>query len=229
MVKFNVKWYKKFIESTNEKDLLVSKISDLLEGKPQNSCLEIGLGISPYFAQKLSKNFKKYIIVEKRIIKDKLPEGVEMINDDWENIKLDNKFDVIIASHVIYYFNNKKAALEKMFNTLNEGGRIIFVINGKTSDYGPLKFAFGDMIRKKYIFTYDKLLKLLKGRKFREYTLPSTIKFSSFEDLFETLKLSFNSCPEEYEKLKGRIIKYLKENIKGQSFIIDQKLIEVKK
>ena len=79
MVEFNLNWYKRLLESTNEKEVLVSKIASFLEGKPHESCLEIGLGISPYFAQNLSKYFKKYVIVEKRLIKEKLPKRVKLI------------------------------------------------------------------------------------------------------------------------------------------------------
>ena len=227
MVEFKLNWYQKFIESTNEKDLLVKKVSDLLEGKPKNSCLEIGLGISPYFAENLSKMFKRYLIVERRMFKEKLPKGVELIQGDWEQVELKKKFDVIIASHVIYYFKDKKKAVNKMLNSLNKGGRIYFVVNGKSSDDGPSKFAFAKMINSEYEFTYDNLLKLLEGKKIREYTFPSIIKFNSYEELFEILRLSFDMYPEKYEKLKDKIISYFKENLKGNQFIIDQKIIEV--
>ncbi len=229
MVEFEINWYKKFIQSTNEKDLLVEKVSRLLEGKPKNSCLEIGLGTSPYFARKLSKIFKKYSIVEKRLVKARLPKEIELIRGDWEHIELKEKFDAIIASHVIYYFKNKKEAIEKMLKSLNPNGRIFIMVNGKSSDYGPLKFAFAKMIDSEYEFTYDNLLKLLEGKKIREYTFPSVINFNSYEELFEILRLTFDLYPEEYEKLKYKIIGYFKKNLKGNQFIIDQKIIEVTK
>ncbi len=222
-----MQWYERFLIGTNEKDLLVSKISSLLGGKPHNSCLEVGLGISPYFAMKLSKYFKEYVIVERRLLREELPKEIKLINQDWEELKIDEKFDVIIASHVIYYFKNKKKAIDKMFDSLNKDGRIFFVVNGKESDYGPLKSEFSKLIGKKYSFTYDELVSLIGGRRYREYTLPSTLKFSSYEDLFETLRLSFDNYPKEYEKLKEKIIKYFKENFKGNNFVIDQKIIEI--
>jgi len=60
-VEFKEDWYEKLINSTNEKDILVSKISELI-GNDVESCLEIGLGTSPYFAQKLSDKFDRYTI-----------------------------------------------------------------------------------------------------------------------------------------------------------------------
>ncbi|TAN57241.1 methyltransferase domain-containing protein [Patescibacteria group bacterium] len=229
MVKFDPNWYNKFVQSTNEKDLLVNKISDILAGKPHKSCLEIGLGTSPYFAQKLSQNFVRYLVVECRIVEELLPSDIELLNDDWENVQLGEKFDVIIASHVIYYFKNKKSATEKIFSALNNGGRVIFVMNGKESDYGLLKSFFSKLVNEPYKFTYDELLEILKEREIKEYTLPSEIRFSSFDELFDTLRLSFDNYPNEYQKLKPQIIEYFKKNIRGGKFIIDQKIIEIQK
>jgi len=229
MVIFNPNWYNKFVRSTNEKNLLVNKISDILAGKPHKSCLEIGLGTSPYFAQQIAGNFEKYVVVERHMVKDPLPNGAQLVNTDWEDVQLEEKFDAIIASHVIYYFKNKKNAVEKMFDSLNNGGRVIFVVNGKESDYGPLKLFFSELVGEKYKFTYDELLKILKGREIREYTLSSEIRFSSFEELFDTLRLSFDNYPDKYEKFRAEIIEYFKKNIRGKKFILDQKIIEIQK
>lgn len=226
-VEFREDWYKKFVSNTNEKNILVDKISSLLNGRKASSCLEIGLGISPYFAQRLSSKFQRYVIIEKRVINEKIPKKATLINADFENYDINQKFDVIVASHVIYYFNDKNNAVEKIFNLLKPNGIAFFVVNGKTADYGPLKLAFSKMIGCKYEFTYDTLLKLLTGKNYKEYTVPSSILFSDHESLFTTLKLSFDTYPEEYESLKSNIIAYLKKQIKGNKFIIDQKIIEV--
>lgn len=85
------------------------------------------------------------------------------------------------------------------------------------------------MVAADYKFTYDESMDLLKGKRIREYTVPSTIKFKNFEDLYQTLKISFDAWPKEYKDLKSKIIKYFKKNIKGNKFIIDQKIIEVEK
>lgn len=227
MVDFNIKWYEKLLNHTNEKAVLVNKIASLLDGKSHQSCLEIGLGTSPYFAKKLGKYFKKYVIVENRIVNTPLPKKAVLINADWENVNLKEKFDVILASHVIYYFKNKKKALDKIFSHLNKEGRVYFVVNGKEADYGPLKSAFSKMIGEEYKFTYEELIELIKDYKFREYTIPSSINFNSYEELFETLRITFDHYPKEYENLKQKMINYFKEHVKGNTFSVDQKIIEV--
>jgi len=229
MVEFYEEWYKNLIQHSNEKGLLVNKIRDLLKGRVHDSCLEIGLGVYAYFAQNLLDLFDRYTIIEKRKIVTDMPNGVELINSDWENVQLDSKFDVIIASHVVYYFKNMEVAVEKMLNSLKDGGRIYFVVNGKESDYGPIKLAFAEMIGVPYEFTYDALYKILKGKRVREYTTQASLSFKDHEELYNVLKLSFDMFPKEYVKNKIKVIEWLRDNIKGDKFFIDQKIIEVSK
>ena len=197
MVTFNKEWYKNLIAHTNEKDVLISQVSKIITNNPHESCLDIGLGVYPFFAEAFSSMFKRYIIVEKEDIKTNLPKGVELIKNDWESVSLDEKFDIIIASHVVYYFKNKKSAIEKMFLHLNEGGRIIFVVNGKESDYGPIKQAFSKMIGKEYLFTYDEVHKLLSEYDIKEYSYPSEIHYRDLNDLFEVLRITFDHYPKD--------------------------------
>ena len=229
MADFNINWYNKFIQSTNEKELIISKILDILRGKFYNSCLEIGSGTSPYFAQQLSKNFGKYVIIEKQFVNEQLPSGVVLINNNWEKIDLDEKYDIIIASHTISYFKDKKSAIDKIFATLTDHGRAIFVVNGKEADYGPLKLVFCKMINSPCIFTYDVLLEALQGKEMKEYVLLSEIQFSTFEELFDVLRLVFDNYPIEYKRFKAKVVDYLQQNITNNKFVIVQKIIEVKK
>jgi len=229
MVEFNPEWYKNFLRHTNEKNVLVSEISDLLVGKPHDSCIEIGLGISPYFAEELSPHFNRYTMVEKRLVDIPLPEGVVLVNEDWESYEPSERSDVVVASHVVYYFQDKKRAVQKMFDVLNDDGRIFFVANGKEADYGPIKLAFADALGEPYTFTYDELQGILEGKSLREYTVPSEIRFTSHEDLFATLRLVFDNYPAEYERLKSSMTDYMRRNLHGNKFRIEQKIIEAEK
>ncbi len=228
-VPFYKDWYANFISHSSEKGLLVQKIGDLLQGKSHESCLEIGLGTSAFFAENLSRYFGEYWIIEKEKFQGSLPANVKFIRGDFETIKLDKQFDVILASHVVYYFNDLSASIEKMIGLLKEGGRIYFVVNGKESDYGPLKHAFGGMIGIPYEFTYDILMRELKDKRIREYTTQASLDFKSFEDLYEAMRLSFDLYPKEYEENREGVISWLKNNIKGNKFFLDQKIIEVSK
>lgn len=228
-VQFYEEWYKDLINHSNEKFLLVDKISDLLKGKSHEKCLEIGLGTSAFFAENLSGQFSSYSIIEKEKFEGKLPTGVLYIQGDFENHDFTEKYDVIIASHVVYYFDNLEDSLNKMVSLLSDSGRIYFVVNGPESDYGPVKNAFATFINKPYVFTYDILKNALKPFKTREYTTQASLHFTNHEDLYNTLRLSFDLFPEEYKEQKENVIKWLEENIHGDKFFIDQKIFEVTK
>ena len=228
-ISFNQEWYDKLISKTDEKGLLLSKFKELLSDKGYKSCLEIGMGSSPYFAEKLHVLFEDYTIIEKEKYSGTLPKNVKIIQKKWEDTKISKKYDVIIASHVVYYFDNNKEAIKKMIDSLTEKGILIIVVNGDGLDYGPLKKKFSDLIKEKYVFTYHKIKDLINNESYVEYTAPSTILFEDSEDLFNTLKLSFDAYPEEYLKLKKEIIEYFDKNIQGNEFQINQKIIVINK
>lgn len=229
MVDFHKDWYNNLITHSNEKHLLVEKISDLLKGKTHESCLEIGLGTSAYFAERLNEFFKEYWIVEKNKFDQPLPSNVKLVRDDFEEFTPTQKFDVILASHVVYYFKDLPKSIRKIVDSLKENGRAYFVVNGKESDYGPIKDAFATFIKKPYHFTYDILKSELKNYQVKEYTAQASVSFNSYEDLYETLRLSFDLYPKEYEENKQKVIGWLKANVRGDKFFIDQKIIEVSK
>lgn len=227
MVDFYKDWYDNLVAHSNEKGLLVEKISDLLKGKAHENCLEIGLGTSAYFSERLSPIFQEYWIIEKNEFNNLLNHNVRFIHEDFEEHLFNRQFDVVLASHVVYYFNNLPEAVRKIVGLLKNDGRAYFVVNGKESDYGPIKSAFSGFIHSPYTYTYDILREELKDLHTREYTTQASLSFTSHDDLYEALRLSFDLYPTEYEMHKDKVIEWLKTNITGDKFFIDQKIIEV--
>lgn len=225
-VEFVESWYEKLVSRTNEKDVLPEAIRSLLVPKHFGSCLEIGLGTAPVFANRLADLFEKYIVVEKRPLSSTLFPRITLVTRDWESYGSE-KHDIIIASHVIYYFRDKKRAVEKILDSLVPGGRAFIVVNGKDGDYGPLKQAFSQMSNHLYKFTYDELKEILTGKEYQEHTAPTSVNFASSEDLFETLRLSFDQYPEEYEALKPQMLAYFDRELQGKDLVINQKIFEV--
>ena len=223
-LEFNDIWYNNLIENSNEKKVLSNFFKEFISNNKFESCLEIGLGTTTHFLDQLSSLFDTYTIVEKEEVKLKLPKKVELINDDFEHARFTKKYNLIIASHVIYYFKDKESAIKKMRNLLNENGKIIFIVNGKDGDYGPLKLYFSKLINKPYVFTYDELKEILFEYKIEEVSLKSRLLFKSEEELFNALRLSFDVYPNEYKINKEKIKAYFRKNIKDE-FIINQKVL----
>lgn len=229
MVEFNPDWYKKLIENSSEKTSLVSVIKRLLGKKLYSSCLDIGLGLHPFFAKGLSNNFKNYTIIEKEIVEAAVPKNVKIIYADWEDVKIGEKFDIIIASHVFYYFKNKKRAIEKMLSSINDNGRVFLVVNGKGYDYAPSKIYLSKLIGEKYNFTYDKLIKILDDLNvnYKEHGTISEISAESPEELFEIIRICFDNYAKEYEENKAKMVEYFRDKVKSGKFIVEQKIVEV--
>lgn len=224
---FNPEWYDRLVSKSNEKETLVKEVFEVIKEKEGKSCLEIGLGTKPYFAEKISHNFNRYVIVEKENSGGLIPENVDLIEKEWELVELEEKFDIILASHVVYYFKDKKIAIEKMFKHLTEKGRIIFVVNGKDSDYGNLKRAFAKIIKDRYDFTYDDIKKYLQGKHITEKTIASSVSFNSIDELYSTLQICFDNYPDEYCRYREKIIKSLKDIVKNNRFVVNQKILVV--
>ncbi len=225
-VTFQKDWYDRLVSKTNEKTVLPDAIKSLVSDQ-SGHCLEIGLGTSPFFAQKLADQFDKYTILEKETGEYELPTNAEFIVGDWESYGSPDLYDVILASHVVYYFDDKRAAIDKMVNKLTENGKLLIVVNGCDGDYGPLKLAFSAMVNHPYTFTYDVVKAVLDRYTYTEHSFPTTIPFSSGTDLFETLRLSFDQYPDEYEAHKDELITYYENQTKDNLFVINQKVFVI--
>jgi len=224
---FDPEGYDLFVDRSNEKETLVLKVQELIKDK-NGSCLEIGFGTRPIFANKLANRFHRYVVVEKENLGNiNLGGGTEVITGDWESLDIDEKFDVILASHVVYYFKDKREALLKMLSHLKKDGVLIIVVNGKEGDYGPTKEFFATRFGEKYEFTYDKILTLLKDEKIKEHNLFTEVSFNNIDDLYNSLRLLFDNYPREYSLLKEDLQDFWKSNLRDNKFTVNQKILEI--
>jgi SAM-dependent methyltransferase len=225
IVEFKPDWYEKFVQATDEKNLILDHAKKVIQENEYSSVLEIGLGTEAFFANELAPAVETYTIIERDTVEINAPDNVDSIFENWETVALDRTYDLIIASHVFYYFADKKAAVEKMFNSLNPGGKVLFVVNGTDPDYGPLKLAFAKMIGETYAFTYDELVSMLDDYSTEEFAESSTISADTYEDLFESLRIVFDNYPEQYTDSKEELIEYFKNQFGKPEFTVVQKIL----
>ena len=228
-VSFNAKWYDDLIAKTNEKYVLLDAFRQIISDESE-SCLEIGLGTSSFVLDHLGNHFKQYDIGEKEELQVNLPSHARLVLGDWESVNLKQKYDVIIASHVVYYFKDRATAIQKMMDALTDNGIAIIVVNGKDADYGPMKLAFSQLVGTDYKFTYDEIKDILANYNCVEYSTPSSLNFQVPSELFETLKLSFDQYPVEYEQHKQAMIQFFEERCQNKDkFVINQKVFVCRK
>lgn len=230
-LKFVPEWYDHLIENGNEKFELAHFIKDHLLNCDTKKLLEIGMGTQPIFSEILAKHVAKYTIIEKEFIPNiRAPANVAIIQKDYEEAIIGGAFDLIILSHVIYYFSDLGKAIKKTLNLLRRNGKAVFVVNGIKNDYGLVKHAFAEISGRQFEFTYNRLLEAirLQGLEFEEFTIETSIHFESYQVLYERLRLFFDLFPKEYSQNKNKVINWLKNNIKASKFFMDQKIIVVR-
>ena len=221
-LKFVPDWYEQLIENGNEKVELAHFIKDHLLENDTRKLLEIGMGTQPIFSKILADHVDKYTIIEKESsLNVRLPSGVTMVQQDFEEVFIESTFDLIILSHVIYYFSDFGKAVKKAMNLLSQNGKAVFVVNGIENDYGRLKQAFANISGTKFVFTYERLQKALQEQEleFEEYTIQTSIRFDSYQTLYERLRLFFDLFPKEYSQNKHEVINWLKINIEASEFL----------
>lgn len=229
-LKFEQDWYKRLIQHGNEKILLASFIKSNLLKTSVDSFLEVGMGTDPIFATILSERTNNYLIIEKEERKElKLPANVQFMKSDFEATELESKFDAILLSHVVYYFQDLKKTISNCMKLLSKKGKLIFIVNGPSNDYGKLKEAFSKITKTKCNFTYFKIKDLLKPIQHTEYSLETSLEFSNYEQLYENIRLFFDLFPDEFNSHRNKIISWLRINIRNNKLNMDQKILVVGK
>lgn len=164
--------------------------------------------------------------------KNRFPKNVVIVNSDFEKASFQEKFDVIIASHVACYFKEKKKAVQKMLGLLRKNGKLLIVVNGKKFHYGKLKNYLSRMAKEEYASTYDEIVAAIKDLKFKfkfnEYCKKSSLHFKSVNELYGLLGLLFGCYKKDYKKFEQEIKEFL-ARLKSNKFIIEQKILVVTK
>ncbi|MCB9809002.1 methyltransferase domain-containing protein [Candidatus Nomurabacteria bacterium] len=222
--------FENFINHSDENQKVEEQILSLLnEVKPKNM-LNIGAGFdtlsqSPSFPGSV----KDITIVEKNtsFVSSYTDEKTTVIHSDFEKWESDEKYDFIIASHVLFYLKDKKKAVEQVLSHLNEGGRAIFVLNKPEGNYKRLKdYVFGFQ-GKKYFYTYDKLQSALAelGTKFKEIDIDCTLEARDGSELYKAMRLWFEMDLNNYYQHEKEIITLfpeIKVNYTNTMFVVYQ-------
>jgi SAM-dependent methyltransferase len=209
--------FENFVNHSDEKEKVESKILDILNAEKPKKILNIGSGFDNLSnSREFPDSVEKITLVEKNTsyVQSYTETKAEVIHADFEFWQTDEKYDVILASHVLYYFKDKKLAIEKVLSHLNDGGIALFVINEPSKDYRKLKdFVFG-FYDKQYIFTYDKLIKAVNdlGCKFDEVKIDCNITAKSNEELYKALRLWFEMDLNSYYEHEKEIGTLFPEN-----------------
>ena len=126
--------------SSTETDIITNRILQDAKG----SLLDIGAN-DGLITQKLIPHFNRTVAIERTesemYVLNTL--GIETHNCLWEDFESNEKFDRILASHIIYYFtNNSIEQCKKMQDYLNPNGKAFIIYNAHQNEHSEFMNTF---------------------------------------------------------------------------------------
>lgn len=208
--------FEDFVKHSNEKNKVEKEIINIINNKEPETLLNIGSGFDSISKSiKLEKDIN-ITIIEKNTsyVQSYVDKDIDIIHTDFEFWNTDKKFDVILASHVFFYFSDKYGAIKKILNLMNRGGIAIFVSHKPEYDYKKLKdFIFG-LKGKKYKYTYDNIKSILNDLNidFDEIDIDCEVGAKSVDELYKVLRLWFEMDLKTYYEHENDIKKIISDN-----------------
>ncbi len=214
LFEFPEKLFEQFVKHSNEKVKVESEILNLLNKIQPKSILNIGAGLDTLTSSHLfPTSVKNITLLEKssNYAHTYNKKNVAIVNEDFEKWNSSQKYDVILACHVLYYFQNKTDAIDKMLSLLNKDGVILFVTHKPKGDYKRIKdLAF----KRNYAYSYDKLINILdkSNSNIKEIEIECTVRANTPNELCEAVKLWFEMDLKTYVQCKPEILKFSTNN-----------------
>lgn len=205
---------------TNEKDILTKKLVQLLAGKNVSKALDVGPGPG-LITEPVYKRCQELTLIEPlaeytQVLQEKFPSST-ILTQSFLDFSTDEKFDIILCSHVLYYFNGPslKLALDKLINLLSTSGILIIILLDCDYLLQYFKPTVGHLFGVNFINinTVFHFLSKLGRTEFVEYFFEKSFRNNdSFLDyLFHFLSLKNKddllSCQKELNKLSSLLIK----------------------
>lgn len=217
-----------FLEKTNSQKDYINFInnSKILKDKIFDTCLSIGGGIGS-FDTNINKFFKfeKYVVIEPD--NDNIEKFKKLVGDDdryvfnnisFENWLIDNKnekYDLIVASHCIYYFQDRNKFINDCSDLLNENGMILLLVQSdKSINELHKKFNYNRSI--KFICDQYEVIDILKENKlcYDSNIVESYIDVENMKPALIDFLLGKNGTEEEHIEIK----KYMNTNYNSNKF-----------
>jgi 2-polyprenyl-3-methyl-5-hydroxy-6-metoxy-1,4-benzoquinol methylase len=188
-----------FIRHSDEK---VQQVSSL-ERKLTGTMLDVGPGqgtitssLKPFFSRidAVEENRSYCMQLKER--------GINVFNQRFESFESNERYDVVLASHIFTYFKNKEEMLKKMYDLLRVGGRL-FIFN---MTYRGLLAVIKDRIHPDIDNkTDDQIQHLMKDYHHEREIIPIKMKTKTVDEMLELIHFLSEKRPELWEKEKSNI------------------------
>lgn len=209
--------FENYINHSNEKEKVEGALIEILNKYNPKTMLNIGAGFDSLSkSDQFPKSIEEMVIVEKNtsFVLSYSDPKIKIVHSTFELWESTEKYDVVLISHVLFYFNDKKQAIEKVLSHLKENGIALFVVMTPSGDYKKIKDLVFDLQGKKYTYTHEKLTNALKELKadYEEIKIDCVMKANSDNELFKAMRLWFEMDLDNYYKYEKEVMALLSGN-----------------
>ncbi len=179
-----------------QKQMAKNLISMIDSNKPYESILEIGCG-SGFLTKECTNQLKYVKYTANDIIKEcekyilKYDNSIKFLCGDFQTLKLEEKYDLIISNAVFQWFKSPTEILKKISDHLSTDGIIALTSFGQKNFY-ELKEIFNIGIE------YPKFKNIIK-----EETIE--VEFKTLKELLTHIKLTGVNAIKNYTLTKGKL------------------------
>src|SRR3989338_1068428 len=204
-----------FLKRTNEKEVIIKFIEKNVNLDKTVNFLDIGGGDGS-LATIIDKKVNNILVIEpnKYFQKHLKGKGLKTINNKWENINLDKKFDFILAAYVVTYFSPQKREqlINKMYNYLNPEGKILILsIDSNKGSWRSIHTYFYKLIGLNHNSSDDKLKIIINKYPNLSKQLKTKIIAKDVDEMLNILTFDFGRYAKDFIKFKPNLKKYLEK------------------
>jgi trans-aconitate methyltransferase len=225
-----------YLKNTNEKQLTHQYLLQIINQLNKREFFaDIGAGDGS-LSFKLTKFFQHSFLIEQNpefanILRTQPTSNIHVIEEDVLKTSLDQKMDLILASHLLYFFEKPLDVLHHLMTQLDEQGFLAVVLLqplykdllNSTEYEDSLYYNDGAIVKKKNLFhlmDIESIVNSLDQEKYKAIHIPfnSTVSAENVETLFMIyfqfmldLKPQYRYCNDEQTELHPETLKFIRE------------------
>lgn len=215
--------FHKFKQVTREEFFIAEEIKKRVDISDTDTILDVGCA-DGNLSKSLTKNFANIVFLDVEEF-DFSPQE-RFIRSSFEEVELDEKFDLILSSHVWGHFyrnNTFSFCFKKALDLLKQNGKLIIVHNSNKDFTGKLiEFA-------KILFDqieFDVFLdEFLEGVNYKESYFDVSLSAETFGELAELVQVLLVVPDDMFYSKIDEMTEFLKMNLEKPEFLINQRLL----
>lgn len=230
--------FETFLRYSDEKERSSAKLAEILQEGPLDSpsILDIGTGTGEYLALSLSKvsdlTNPQLTLIEPSVdlvkhLKGQFPGlAPQVLNIEFEQFTSNEKFDVVLASHIFYHFTSDSwpRQLERMLSYLKPHGRLI-IVGREEDDTYELKSRFKPVLLGKgvrVVLNKDVLAALPRKTTVSHYRAESQLTVPLDDSLEDTIAIVEFFINKEWSEIPEQIQRDITDFISSKQSIMRQ-------